>query len=143
MEATLTLTNTNTGHRLPTYTTPEIRLIIEQLDESGEAIDGTQLHTSVARRITPNLRKELYDTRLFPGESHTLEYSARRAWNATALHARVEVWPDEAYRRFYEIKLRKPENHALGHEMLAQALQDSIDSRFVLGETTLPLDAAE
>ena len=137
--ATLSLTNTGTGHRFPTYTTPEVRLIIEQVDAAGAAIESTSRDASIARRITPNPKTELYDTRLLPGETYTFEYAVGQDSDATELHARVEVWPDEAYRRFYEIKLKKPENHVKGEEMLRQALQDSIDSRYVLWEQRIAL----
>lgn len=139
VEAHLTVTNTGAAHRMPTYTTPEIKVFIEQVDESGEVIDGSRHVGSIARRVTPNLKKELWDTRLLPGESYTLTYGQRRRLGAAALVARVEVWPDEAYRRFYEIKLRKPENHEKGAELLREALQSSIDSRYTLWEERLPL----
>lgn len=139
VQASLTLTNTGVGHRFPTYTTPEVKLYLEQVDASGQPIEGTRREGSVARRITPNLKKELYDTRLLPGESYTLPYEVRRASGAVAVRASVEVWPDEAYRRFYEIKLKRPENHPEGLEQLRVAHQDSIDSRFLLWEEQVPL----
>lgn len=139
IQATLTLTNSGTGHRLPTYTTPEIKLFIWQVDEDGAELADTRREGSVGRRITPNLQKELYDTRLLPGEQSTLPYGARRHLQAHALVARVEVWPDEAYRRFYEIKLKKPENHPRGEAQLREALQASVDSRYTLWEQTIPL----
>lgn len=139
VRAALTLENSGVGHRLPTYTTPEIRLVLVQLDGSGQELHGTRREATVGRRITPNLKQELQDTRLLPGESLTLPYAARRHAQAVTLHARIEVWPDEAYRRFYEIKLRKPENHPLGEAALRQALQNSIDSRYLLWEERWPL----
>ncbi|RME26052.1 MAG: hypothetical protein D6798_07490 [Deltaproteobacteria bacterium] len=137
--ASLTLTNTGVGHRLPTYTTPEIKLILVQVDADDNEIARSRREGSVARRIKPDLSKELFDTRLLPGESYTLPYAVRRQPGAVAVVARVEVWPDEAYRRFYEIKLRRPENHPKGEAMLREALQNSIDSRYTLWEERWPL----
>ncbi len=136
----LSVTNTGAGHRLPTYTTPEIKLFIVQLDSKGEELTRTLREGSIARRITPNLREELWDTRLLPGETYTMPYQVRRHPLADAVVARVEVWPDEAYRRFYDIKLRKPENHPKGEAMLREALQNSIDSRYTLWEQRWSLD---
>lgn len=140
MRASLSLANTGVGHRLPTYTTPEIKLVLVQVDDAGQELQRTRREGSVARRITPNLKQELYDTRLLPGQDYTLPYAVRRDPRAAALVARVEVWPDEAYRRFYEIKLRKPENHPRGEAQLRQALQNSIDSRYTLWEERYPLE---
>jgi hypothetical protein len=143
IQASLTLTNTGAAHRLPTYSTPQITLIIEQIDADGQAIDGTRHEGAVTRHITPNLKEELVDTRLLPGESYALPYEARRAGAAVALAARVEVWPDEAYRRFYEIKLRNPDKHPLGLAQLKEAHQSSLDSRYVVWEERLPLGDTE
>lgn len=134
VQAELRLENTGTGHRLPTYSTPEIKLFLVQVDAQGAPLEGTERQGSIHRRITPNLKKELYDTRLMPGEHLTLPYATRRHSDAVALQARVEVWPDEAYRRFYAIKLRHPENYPNGEAQMRQALQNSIDSRYVLWE---------
>ncbi|MCK6522373.1 cytochrome c family protein [Myxococcota bacterium] len=136
----LTITNVGAGHRFPTYTTPQVTLIIEQVNAAGEVIEGTRQEGAVARYVKPDLTTEIYDTRLLPDQSFTLSYAARRDGEAVALNARVEIWPDEAYRRFYEIKLRKPENHPLGEAELRQALQNSLDSRFVAWEQRLPLE---
>ena len=134
VKGALRLTNTGAGHRLPTYSTPDVVLILEQIDAEGEAIAGTTRTTSVGRWITPNLKEELYDTRLLPGESATLPYDIRRASKAVALAARVEVWPDEAYRRFYEIKLKHPDEHQTGLTLLEQARDQSLASRYTLWE---------
>jgi hypothetical protein len=143
VEASLSLTNTGAGHRLPTYSTPQITLVVEQVDATGAAIEGTRQDSAVARYVTPNLKEERFDTRLLPGERHTLRYERRRDGDAVALQARVEVWPDEAYRRFYEIKLKHPDNHPLGLSQLQAALQASIDSRYTVWEERLDLPAAE
>lgn len=140
--AKLTITNVGAGHRFPTYTTPQVTLIIEQLDASGQPIEGTRQEGYVARRLTPDVSTELYDTRLLPEQSFDLNYSAALAEGAVALAARVEIWPDEAYRRFYEIKLKKPEDFPQGKAMLEQALQASIDSRYVAWERTLELSGS-
>jgi hypothetical protein len=138
LQAVLTATNTGAGHRLPTYTTPEIHLIMEQLDSNGAAIEGTLQQTTIARRMKPDLSEELYDTRLLPRESHQLRYDQELSGRATSLHARIEVWPDEAYRRNYEIWLKR-DKFPTGRDMLESALQASIDSRYVLWTETISL----
>ena len=135
----LRVENTGTGHRFPTYSTPQVTLVMEQLNASGSAIEGTTQTDAIGRYVTPNLKVERFDTRLMPGESHALEYSAKRSKEAVALTARVEIWPDEAYRRFYEIKLKKPERPPIGLAEVQKAHRYSIDSRFVAWEQRIEL----
>ena len=54
LTASLTATNIGAGHRLPTYTTPEIHLIMEQLNADGSPIEGTRQQTTIARRMKPS-----------------------------------------------------------------------------------------
>jgi hypothetical protein len=143
VEAELWLENVGAAHRFPTYTTPEVRLVVEQVDAKGAPIEGTLAAHTIARRVSPDLKVERFDTRLLPGEVARLAYAERRAGAAVALRARVEVWPDEAYRRFYEIKLKKPDAHEKGAELLREALQRSVESRYTLWEQTLSLGGGE
>ena len=138
--ASLTLTNTGAGHRMPTYTPPQITLILEQVDKDGNALAQTQRVGAVARRLSVDLKKELYDNRLLPGQSYTLDYQLRRARGSAAVLARVEVWPDEGYRRFYTAVLKNPARHTKGRPLLQEALKDSIKSRYELWRELAPLD---
>lgn len=140
--ATLTVTNTGAAHRMPTYSTPQLTLVIEQVDATGETIAGTAVQRAIARYLKPDLSEELFDTRLLPGESLTLTYDRAPSPTATALRARVECWPDEAYRRFYTIKLKDPAYGPQGRSAIEAALANSVASRFVAWEGTLPLPPA-
>jgi len=140
LEAQVTITNTGTGHRFPTYTTPTVAIVFEQLDANGTPIEGTRQEGYVSRRVTPDLQKELWDTRLLPGEEFTMVYRAELHESAQSLDARVEVWPDDGYTRFYEIKLKKPENHPEGKEQLEEALKRSIESRYVAWQSEVPVN---
>ncbi len=138
--ATLTVTNTGVGHRMPTYTTPRIVLVIEQIDAQGEAIEGTRQEGVIGREVGPMLDNEVYDTRLFPDESFSMVYEADRHPEAANLDARVEVWPDEAYTRAYRIWTEKrPEDYPKGLPLLEEALQNSIDSRYIAWEQTVTI----
>jgi hypothetical protein len=138
--ATLEITNTGAAHRFPTYTTPQINLVLEQIDAEGEANEGTDRMDAVARHLKPDLSREYFDTRLMPGESRTLDYEVERAAGAVSLRARIDVWPDEAYRRVYERKLANLENHRLGESLLREALANTYETRFTAWEQTLPLE---
>jgi uncharacterized protein YbdZ (MbtH family) len=140
LRAGLKITNIGAGHRMPTYTTPQITLILEQVNAQGTAIEGTRVLGAVGRYIKPDLSKEYFDTRLMPEESHGVDYAQKRHPDAVSITGRVEVWPDEAYRRFYEIKLRRPENHPLGKEELEEALRLCVERQYTVWEeiTRLP-----
>ncbi|MCP4804381.1 MAG: hypothetical protein GY913_30415 [Proteobacteria bacterium] len=143
LEASLKVTNVGAGHRFPTYTTPAVVLVFEQLDASGAVIENTRQEGFISRRVTPNLKEELWDTRLLPDEEFTMVYRAERSEDAVRLACRVEIWPDDAYRRFYEINLGKPDNYPTGRAQIEEALQASIDSQYIAWEGEVDLTAAE
>lgn len=98
----LTVTATDAvGHRLPTYTTPELWLTVDQLDHEGLILPGTRREGVIGRRMSPDNTVELFDTRLLPGEAKVLFYEANLEEDCTSLHARVEVRPDAAYELRY------------------------------------------
>ncbi len=140
--ATLTVTNTGVGHRMPTYVTPRIVLVMEQVNAAGEPIEGTRQEGFIGRDVGPMNDDEVYDTRLLPDESFSLEYEAELHPQAVQLDARVEVWPDEGYTRAYSIWTEKrPEDHAKGLAQLEEALQHSLDSQYVAWEQTVAVGA--
>lgn len=89
------------GHRLPTYTTPELWLTIDQLDHDGLVLPGTHREGVIGRRMNPDNSVEVFDTRLLPGEAKVLLYEATLDEDCTSLMARVEVRPDAAYELRY------------------------------------------
>lgn len=141
LEAELTITNVGAAHRMPSYTTPRIVLVVEQLDSTGAAIEGTRQEFRVGRETTLSLSREVYDTRILPGESRTLSYSAERSEQTTHLSARVEVWPDEQYRLNYENWIERNAYGDEGTEILKEAHEAATDSRYVAWERSVDLAA--
>ncbi|MCB9792539.1 MAG: hypothetical protein H6741_07395 [Alphaproteobacteria bacterium] len=88
------LENTGAAHRLPSTATPQVLLIVEQVDAAGAPLAGTQQTGTVARALTGEATQEQFDTRLLPGETFELAYSAARHADASAASVRVEMWPD-------------------------------------------------
>jgi hypothetical protein len=101
LRAQVTVTNVGAGHRFPTYTEPQVKIIVEQVDAKGKALPGTSVEGIIGRSVTEEMDREIFDTRLMPGETFALDYLKMRAPNAASLTARVEVWPDEAYRLYF------------------------------------------
>lgn len=141
LRARLTITNTGAGHRFPTYVTPQVNLVFWQVDAKGEKIEGTRKMDAVARKVSPSIGQEWFDTRLMPDESHDFEYEVSRHRDAVALHAEVEVWPDENYTIFYRIKIKnRAQDYPTTLPMLEEALDASLKSRFTAWEQQLPLN---
>jgi hypothetical protein len=138
VEATLTLTNSAVGHYFPTYVTPKVVLTIELVDSSGNSIPGTARRQAVGREVTLDISEELYDTRIPPSSSHTFQYSQSLDRSGLSLHAKVTVYPDEFYRRFYEAKL---EGSLSGTEkrMLSAALEATRKSPYIVFERVISL----
>jgi len=136
--ARLRLTNSGTGHRLPTYVTPQLVLAAYQLDAEGSIIDGSEEYQVIGRRVSADLSEELFDTRLAVGESASLVYRQPRAAGATALLVQVWVDPDFFYAQFYRNWLDvNPEGRGSG--AIRQALHNAEAARYTLFEQRLSL----
>jgi mono/diheme cytochrome c family protein len=141
LQARLKITNTGAGHRFPTYVTPQINLVFWQVDAQGQPIDGTRKMDAIARKLSPNISTEYFDTRLMPDESHIFAYTLPRHERAASLQAAVEVWPDENYTIFYRLRIKNGANmHPTTLPMMQEALDASLESRFTAWELNLDLN---
>nr|VFK48568.1 MAG: hypothetical protein BECKTC1821E_GA0114239_11194 [Candidatus Kentron sp. TC] len=132
------LANTGTGHRLPTYVTPEIRLEAYQSDANGASIPNTEQVRRVARSVSIDLTEEYFDTRLAPGQTATLAYQKSLSPCADTLVTRVYVEPDALYARIYEALLElEPEGE--GSVLIRKALAESRASGFPIHEKHYPI----
>ena len=138
----LSLTNVGAGHRFPTYTEPQVKLIFEQLDAKGKPIPGTHDEGIIARKVTEEMDREVFDTRLLPGETFTFPYRHSRDRNAVKVLAKVEVWPDEAYRLYFIKMLETPALRPEMPDVVKQAeaaKRLDTESRYVLWERKIKL----
>ncbi|MEH6824675.1 MAG: multiheme c-type cytochrome [Motiliproteus sp.] len=138
IEVTLSISNSGTGHRFPTYVTPQVVLEGYQEDGAGERISGTESYFVVARRVAMDLSEEIFDTRLAPGETARLEYSEPLSPAATHIVMRIWVEPDFFYQQFYTSVLDSGQPQR-GKPELQQALTQASESRYTLFEQRLPL----
>ncbi|MEH6472812.1 MAG: multiheme c-type cytochrome [Halopseudomonas sp.] len=139
IEANLTISNSGTGHRFPTYVTPQVVLEGYQEDRNGARIAGSESYFVVARRVAMDLSEEIFDTRLAPGESAVLDYSEPRSANAVNLVMRIWVEPDFFYQHFYDSVLSSGQAQR-GKAELEQAFSQASESRYTLFEQRLPLE---
>ncbi len=113
----LRVTNSGTGHRFPTYVTPEVWVRIELLDSERRAVDGAIVELPL-RRVMGGGWTEVSDTRLPPDSSVTLTMPVDES-GAHFARGTVTVYPDI----FYEGQFRG---------MLLQQLSDT--SRALISE---------
>ncbi len=138
LSARLTLTNSGVGHRFPTYVTPRAVLEAVQLDRTGAPIPHTRQERIIARQVSLDLSEELFDTRLAPGESNSLDYRLPKDGEAGALRPRVQVEPDLFYRNFYRAVLGN-DAEGKGTGMLRHALRAAEASAYTLFQREIPL----
>jgi hypothetical protein len=133
----LKVTSTRVGHAFPTYVTPQVVLRAELLDSSGRVVAGSVQEKIIGREVALDLSRELYDTRLAPGQAMTLDY--RRYVDQRGLTARVSVivHPDAFYTRFYEALLQQGAGR--GEALIREALAASRRSSFTVFQRELPL----
>jgi len=137
-EVGLRISNTGTGHRFPTYATPEVLVRIELLDEDLQPIDGTTVEHSIARRIDyqGGAWVELSDTRLAPDSSVVVSAAATPG----ARHARAEisVQPDAFYQGVFETLLSGMLSDT-SRAVLGEAHRAAEGSPFKIFDETVPL----
>lgn len=102
------ITNSGTGHKLPTYVTPKISIIGKVMTPDGKVIKGTVKVKNIQWLVSMNLRKEIYDTRLDPGETFKVQFDFPKKHKGNIYDIEIRVYPDEFYRRFYEALLQNP-----------------------------------
>jgi hypothetical protein len=144
IDGALRVRNRDVGHAFPSYITPRVFLELFQVDAEEREIEGTRLEATIGREIDFSTVPwtEVFDTRLFPGETAQLLYDLPRAREAQALVGRVIVDPDFHYRGVFESlveSLNDPQ--ALG--LIAEAGRRTSESTYVLTEIRRPFTAEE
>jgi len=135
--ATLTITNSKVGHYFPTYVTPRVVALAEMFDANGRPVPNSLEERVIAREVSPDLSRELADTRIAPGKSFVFRY--RRPLNASGLRLKVmvTVYPDHFYTGFFESFLNQ--GAGKGAAQIREALAATKRSPFVLYEKELSL----
>lgn len=135
--ATLTLTNSKAGHSFPTYVTPRVVVSGELVDPSGRAVVGSRQEKVIGREVTPDLSREVFDTRLAPGQHLAFQYRQRLAAPGLRLRFLITVYPDYFYVGFFETLLAG--GAGKGTAQIREALQDARSSAFTVYSHEVPL----
>ncbi|MBI5588674.1 MAG: hypothetical protein HY889_09970 [Deltaproteobacteria bacterium] len=138
VSAKLRITNSGVGHYFPTYVTPVVVIKGFLTDAKGKILKDTLKEAVVGRKVTLDLSKELFDTRIPPFKSYEFNYAIKRAVKAERLVFEVRVFPDEFYNRFFEnaVKRRDP---SMKKAELKEALKNTAGSSYLLLKKEIPL----
>jgi hypothetical protein len=137
MRTAITVTNSGAGHYLPTYVTPKLFIRAHLLDAAGKIIDTTAQEAAIGREVTLDLSQEVYDNRIPPDGSYTVEYEQVVPIGATTLRVRIVVHPDHFYRQFFEAVLQ--DGGGKGKAQLQDALRHAEASPFTAFEQEIAL----
>jgi hypothetical protein len=135
---TLTVTNSKVGHAFPTYVTPRVVVSGELLDRLGKVVAGSREEKVIAREVPLDLSKEIFDTRLLPGQSLGFRYRRPMAQAGLRLRLAVTVYPDHFYTRFFESLLAQ--GAGKGTARIQEALAATKASVFTVFSQEIPLD---
>lgn len=138
LQAVLTVTNSGVGHFFPTYVTPKVVARVELLDGGGQPLPGSVQEAVIGREVTLDLSQEVYDTRIPPKGTYTLKYARTIDRKGLRLSARVVVYPDHFYTRFFE-EVLKGDQFPKGRKLLQEALEQTRRSPFTIFEKEIPL----
>ena len=137
VEATLTLTNSKVGHFFPTYVTPRVVVSGELVDRSGRVLPGSHQEQIIGRDVTLDLSREVFDTRLAPGDSLTFRYRQPLPSAGLRLRVAVTVYPDHFYVAFFEALLSG--GAGKGTAQVREALRAARSSPFTIYLSEVPL----
>jgi Cytochrome c554 and c-prime len=134
---TLRVTSTRVGHSFPTYVTPRVVLSAELMDQAGQVIAGSRQEKIVGREVTLDLSREVFDTRLRPGQSVSLTYRMKVPGSGMRARLAVVVEPDAFYVGFFETLLRQ--GAGPGEADIRNALDAARRSPFTVFQRDVPL----
>jgi len=141
-QAVIALANTGVGHYFPTYVTPKVLVRFELIDAAGRPVEGSLEETRIGREVTLDLAKELFDTRIPPGEIKAVPYARTIEQPGLTLKASVIVAPDDFYIGFFESivpRAKTRRTKALLREALGTVRQSSytlFEKEVVLSQTS-------
>lgn len=130
LTAEMRVRNDGAGHYFPTYVTPRVFAEADQQDAAGRTLPGTLRRYEISRQVSPDLAREIADTRIAPGAQAVFTYRAPRAGGAVALTFRLRVEPDAFYRNLYQ-GLLDDGTAGAGEAQIRRALQAASNSAFV------------
>jgi hypothetical protein len=135
--ARITLTAAAVGHHFPTYVTPRVVVRAVLVESGGREVDGSAEERVIARDVSLDLSRELFDTRVPAGGRFVFDYRRRAERGGLSLRVLVTVYPDHFYTRFFESLLASGSSR--GKAEIHKALDATRQSTFELYRRDVPL----
>jgi hypothetical protein len=135
--ARITLTAAAVGHHFPTYVTPRVVVRAVLVESGGREADGSAEERVIARDVSLDLSRELFDTRVPAGRQFVFDYRRRVERGGLSLRVLVTVYPDHFYTRFFESLLVSGPSR--GKAEIQNALDATRRSTFELYRRDVPL----
>ena len=137
LRASIALTNSGVGHQFPTYVTPRVVVRAGLVDALGREIAASAEERVIAREVSLDLSREVFDTRIPPGGRFSLDYRRRLDGTGRRLRVVVTVYPDHFYTRLIESLLARGAGR--GAREIREALDATRRSAFELYRHEIPL----
>ncbi len=134
------ITNSKTGHKLPTYVTPKIAITGVAIDDLGNVLEKTRQERAIQWMVSLDLSTEYFDTRLDPGETFNAHFDIPQEYVGGEYEVEVRVYPDEFYRRFFEAILANPPD-GVDLDLIEKAHADAKTSDFSIYKNRFPIMA--
>jgi hypothetical protein len=109
----------------------------EVVDAKGQTVAGSVQERVIAREVTPDLSREVADTRLPAGGTLAMRYRHRIERLGLRLRVAVTVYPDHFYARFFESLLGN--GAGAGEPQVREALEATRRSAFTVYQREIPL----
>lgn len=138
VDSKLRITNSGAGHYFPTYVTPLVVIKGFLTGAGGKILKGTLKEAVIGRKVTLDLSRELFDTRVPPFKSREFDYGVKRSVKAERLVFEVWVFPDEFYGRFFESAVNRRDPY-MSRKELKEALKNASGSSYLLFKREVPL----
>ncbi|MEK7829099.1 MAG: hypothetical protein AAB256_04865, partial [Deltaproteobacteria bacterium] len=90
----------------------------------------------IGRKVSLDLSKEIFDTRIPPEKSFEFDYTVNKSYNRGKLVFEVRVYPDEFYNRFYK-DLLKNKDGSFNRKEIEKALKITEKSNYILFKEVL------
>jgi hypothetical protein len=137
LRARIVVTNVGAGHYFPTYVTPKVVVRAVLVDKRGHAVTASEQEYVIGREVTLDLSREVFDTRIPPGQRASFSYRRRLTGPGLTLRVTVTVHPDHFYTGFFKSLLAS--GVGAGASQIHQALEHSRRSPFEVFSKDLPL----
>ena len=137
LRARVAVKNVGAGHDFPSYVTPKVVVRAVLVDRTGQDVTASEQEYVIGREVALDLSREIFDTRIPPGQRASFSYRRRLTGPGLTLRVTVTVNPDHFYAGFFKSLLAA--GVGAGASEIHQALEHSQRSPFEVFRQDLPL----